>query len=58
VIELRGYGFDDVDDLLISTSGGSTMIDIGASLGQAANVDTIRLVGFDDPLTNAAFDFV
>jgi serralysin len=56
-LELRGYGLTDVGDLDITVAPGSTVIDIGASLGQAANVDTIRLVGFDDPLTNGDFIF-
>ena len=57
VLELRGYGFDDVGDLSIAVAGGSTVIDIGASLGQTAQVDTIRLAGFNDPLVNADFLF-
>ena len=56
-LELRGYGFDDVGDLAIAVAGGSTVIDIGASLGQTANVDTIRLAGFNDALTNGDFLF-
>ena len=56
-LELRGYGFADVGDLSIAVAGGGTVIDIGASLGQTANVDTIRLAGFDDPLTNGDFLF-
>ena len=57
VIELRDYDFDDVGDLSIAVAGGSTVIDIGASLDQSAQVDTIRLAGFDDPLANADFIF-
>jgi Ca2+-binding RTX toxin-like protein len=57
VIEVRDYGFDDVGDLAIAVAGGSTVIDIGASLGQTADVDTIRLAGFNDPLVNADFVF-
>ena len=57
MIELRDYGFDDVLDLTINVAGGSTVIDIGASLGQTAQVDTIRLAGFDDPLANTDFLF-
>jgi hypothetical protein len=56
-LELRNYGFDDVDDLSIDVAGGSTVIDIGASLGQTANVDTIRLAGFNASLTNGDFVF-
>ena len=56
-LELRGYGFDDVSDLSITAAGGSTVIDIGASLGQAANTDIIRLAGFHDPLTSGDFIF-
>ena len=55
VIELRDYGFDDVGDLSIAVAGGSTVIDIGASLGQTANVDTIRLAGFNDALDEHGF---
>jgi hypothetical protein len=57
VVELKDYGFDDVGDLSIDVAGGSTVIDIGASLGQTANVDTIRLAGFNDSLTNGDFLF-
>ena len=56
-IELRGYGFADVDDLSIVGAGGGTVIDIGASLGQTADVDTIRLAGLTEQLTNADFIF-
>ena len=56
-LELRGYGFDDVDDLSIVGAGGGRVIDIGASLGQTADVDTIRLAGLTEQLTNADFIF-
>ena len=56
-IELKGYSFTDVGDLSIAVAGSSTVIDIGASLGETAQVDTIRLAGFNDVLTNTDFLF-
>jgi Ca2+-binding RTX toxin-like protein len=57
--ETNGYALDldDILDLDVSVLGGNTVIDIGASLGGAANTHTITLMGFDDPLSNADFVF-
>ena len=57
LLDLRAYGFTDVGDLSTHVAGGSTVIDIGASLGEAAHVDTIRLEGSATLLTNSDFLF-
>ena len=58
-IRLNGYGGAlDINDLLdnhVSVLGGNTLIDVGAAVGGPANLNTIMLRGFDDPLDSTDF---